>query len=71
MGCMLSPYGSSAVGFWGDAGVKNFIKIFGELDHAARSETGGKNCAKETGELLDVLKMADKEGEGVYVFYFE
>jgi len=70
-GLPLSPYGSPAVGYWDDAGVKRFIRTFGELDHAARWKTAGKNYAEEVGALLDVLRIADKERKGVYVFYFE
>ena len=70
-GLPLSAYGAPAVGFWDDAGVKKWTKTFAELDHAARSATAGKNYADEIGALLDVLKLADQEGKGVYVFFSE
>jgi hypothetical protein len=70
-GLPFSPHGSPAVGFWDGDGVKKHIKVFEALDHSARSNTAGKNYAEEINDLLDVLKFADRDGRGVYVFFSE
>jgi hypothetical protein len=70
-GLPLSPYGGPAVGYWGSAGVKRFIAAFAGLDHATLKARTDRTYADEIARLLAVLKEADRQGRGVFVFFNE
>jgi hypothetical protein len=70
-GLPLSPYGGPAAGYWDRAGVKRFIATFDGLDHAALTESAGNSYAEEIRRLLAVLKAAERQDRGVFVFFNE
>ena len=64
--------GSPAVGFWEAASVGHQIEVFKKLDRNALAERNkGQRYDAEILELLAVLRGAQSEGRGIYVFFSE
>jgi hypothetical protein len=68
----MSEHGSPAVGFWDVASVGNQIEVLKKLDRNALAERNkGQRYDAEILELLAVLRGAQSEGRGIYVFFNE
>jgi hypothetical protein len=71
-GLPMSKHGSPAVGFWDAKSVGNQIEVFKKLDRTALADRNkGQRYDAEILELLAVLRGAQSEGRGVYVFFNE
>jgi len=71
-GLPMSEQGSPAVGFWDAALVREQIGVMEGLDRAAlAARNRGHRYDSEIAALLAVLRAADADGRGVYVFFNE